>query len=242
VTQAPGDFCRERDGQPQGGINLLPDSNQTVQLKAAGVDPNPILAGRVFVISTGASQTVTYQLSPFPAPTPGPSPSPGASPTPTPQVVYYAGSIPRDPILADSYSPSLHITKVRVLKGKVEPDPNTGKLRLIERDGTEPAPRPSRVVFVPAASLSLRPDGNLENDTQRCYRFPLDNNVFDLHECHHDPNNAAHQPLEATPEHLGDAEMDPLTWVAEFKVSEGAVIPTLEADEVMVIEFTIALR
>jgi hypothetical protein len=242
ASQLPQNLCRNPDGQGEGGIHLMPDTNQTVQLKAVGEDEKPIVEGRVFVIAAGASQTVTYQLSPFPAPAPGPAPSPGASPTPTPQVVFYAGSIPRDPILADSYSSSLHITKVRVLKGKVEPDPNTGKLRLIEKDGTAPAPQRSRLVFVPAASLTLRTDGNLQNDTQRCYRFPLDNNLFDLRECHHDPADSANYPLEATPEHLDSADMDPLTWVAEFRVSEGAVIPTLDADEVMVIEFTIEVR
>lgn len=214
---------------------LTPTGNATLQLQAF-VNPQtlvtsvPTLAeAKIFVVTSGMSQTVQYQLAPLTQTDPRAT-----------GVVFYSGTLPNGVSnsltgVSDNFSPNLQVGAVRILIGKPDTDPASGQLRL--RDATPL--KPSRLVFIP----NYQNDSVYDHDNDRCYAdySTKPDGDIDLMRCRGAYQNAATQLLGATPAYLkNDSGQQKLTWVAEFKTTEGAVIPPqLNSDQVVAIEFTI---
>jgi hypothetical protein len=150
-----------------------------------------------------------------------------------PMVVFYWGQVPRIPVLQDNFSTNLRIGKIRIVKGKPSINKMTGKLEI----ESAMAVRPSRIVFIPGYDGMARV---FENDGTRCYSDPqIADGDINLSNCRTVFGNSIGHPLDATPAYLKNASQTALSWVAEFRASEGGIAPTFEAGEVLAIEFTI---
>jgi hypothetical protein len=153
--------------------------------------------------------------------------------------VFYKGTVGIDPDWDVSFSSHLRVTKVRILQGIVARDPKTTLFALDET--TAKVVHPSRIVLFPGYQDSFSVS---RTDTYRCYADTDEDGNFDLfRHCLHDSpytnSNAVHQGLLANPTHLQNAPTDILTWFVEFNPQEGAVVPTLDPNEELAIEFTI---
>ena len=204
------------------GYAFEPSQNATYQLKALHGDPDSVVQTKAFVVKPGAGQTVTYQLQLLD--------QPGVT-----GAVFYSGTVPSTPLLSDNFNTTLRVTEVRVLKGQPDTDPLTGKLRL----NNASIAHPSRLVFIPDYQGGPVYGNPAETDN-RCYADPGGDGTLDLTTCHHTYGDMTVSPVNATPAYLTD--LDPthlVTWVAEFKATQGGVDPMPATGEVVAIEFTI---
>jgi len=200
---------------PIQSFPFTPPATGTVRLTLQINGGIKLAEAKVFVLSDG-TQTVSYPLQPL-----------AQNVT---DVTFYSGTIPRNPVLADNFSTNLHIGKVRLLKGKPDVDPVTGKFRIQDAAVV----KPSRIVFIP----DYRGDSVFAHDSTRCYSDVSTDGNLDLTQCR--PNaGAAGSLLDATPAYVKVDPQSVLTWIAEFRPSEGGIAPTLDAGEALAIEFTI---
>jgi hypothetical protein len=206
------------------GFITTPAENVTLQFKAFGTDMSPIAQTDAFVFNEGAGQTVTYELKPLEEMAVG--------------VTFFGGSIPpydlpNAPGLEDIFSPNLHISRVRVLKVPKQKLPLKGKPVI---DGTPV--KPSRLVFIPGFQNG---QSVFSRDANRCFaNLATTDGDFDLTRCRPAFGNRTEALLATTPAYLDGEPGKLLTWVAEFKESEGGVVPSFDAEtEMLVIEFTI---
>jgi len=213
------------------GRSFMPPQNCTLQLKAQGANQTPLIEARAFVVSN--AQTVTYELKELDQ-----SFDPRALDGTHPPVKFWSGTVPVLSLLAgdgleDNFSTHLHISKVRILKVTKQILPVKGRTVM------DAIPvLPSRLVFISnfvTGATVFGPDGN------QCYvDTSKADGDFDLTRCRRAIGGQG-ESVPATPAFLGDsATTDLLTWVVEFRESEGAVQPTLDpGNEKLAIEFTI---
>jgi hypothetical protein len=214
-------------GCAASGFPFTPEKNTTFQLLKYSDNLTPLAETKAFVVRSGESQQILYELSLLPQ---------GVA-----DVTFFKGTVPGDQIIEDNFGTNLHITGVRILKGWRGRDPATGKLQLLNASLVHP----SRIVIIP------KYDGGevYQNgqDTNRCYTDESASGDLDLTRCRavregRCTGNPVTDPAScrqlATPTYLaGSADL--VTWVAEFKPSEGGIYPGLEVDEILAIEFTI---
>ncbi|MFL6208696.1 MAG: hypothetical protein ACJ74W_07570 [Pyrinomonadaceae bacterium] len=213
------DPVRDTGCASNGGFIFSPPSNATYELKATNIADEPtIMETHVFVLQSGAGQVVQYLIQPL-------------AQAGVTDATFYSGTVPSAPILSDNFNTTVHISKARILKGQSDTDPLTGKLRLKDASPVHP----SRLVFIP----TYQGDAVYSHDATRCYANTNTDGDLDLTRCRSSYNNAGSNSLPATPTYLATDPAQLLTWVVEFKSSEGGVTPTLAAGEVLAIEFTI---
>ena len=145
--------------------------------------------------------------------------------------------------LAENFSTSLKITRVRFLLGTR--DPKTNVVMYREDPEALKKARPSRFLFLPnfaGGSINAAENGT----SSRCYLDPLaDDGGFNLEACRSYPptdtgNAGVIRSHRVTPTYVNGFNQDTLTWVAEYKVSDG--LPPAEAfgvNEFPVIVWTI---
>ena len=234
ATPIPIDPARDSVCSSNGGFGFIPMSNATYQLKA--VDEPAGLTTKLFVVKPGAGQSVSYLLLPLA--------QPGVT-----DAVFYSGKVPSapltsgsphitlpsTPVLSDNFNPSLHITKVRVLRAPLLYFPFKGPQLT---DGI--VVHPSRIVFLPnyqeGNSVYMDPSERYN----RCYADA--DGTIDLTRCRHRyQDESTIDRVNATPTYLTD--LDPnkqlVTWVVEFKSSEGGRPQEVAYDSFLAIEFTI---
>jgi hypothetical protein len=199
---------------------FTPSESATLRLTTP-IDDRGILAeSKVFVLNEGMSLPVSFRIDPLPQN--------------VQDAVFFSGSIPRDSTtpLTDNFSTNLRIGRVRVLKGHAQNDPLSGKLSIKDASIL----KPSRVVLIPDY---FQGESVNSADYLRCYSDPnAADGALDFTACRTSPG-ATGTSLDATPAYLKSAPQSVLTWVAEFKPSDGGVIPQIIGDEIVAIEFTI---
>jgi hypothetical protein len=122
-------------------------------------------------------------------------------------------------------------------------DENTGKDGTPSEDNADLIKvRPSRILFLPSfvpGNVNASPD----EGTNRCYVDPAapDGN-FDLRwNCRRGVNSPVHQEHWATPTYMNVNGLrgNTLTWIIEYKVSDGLPGPPDFSDGFPVLEFTV---
>jgi hypothetical protein len=237
--------------QSQSRLPFVPDKTGLYRLVSdAGIAFRGGTEGTVklFIVDdANPSPTTTYRLTshsegeqlPDPCATPAPSPSPSPTPSNCPGCVWF--KLPKPSTMGafreESFSPNLHITKIRVLKGTPSSDPITGRFKLDAMTATPV--HPSRIVLFPASS-----DGQsvLDNEGNRCYANSSADGDINLATCRRDFNVDCSGPnclLDATPQYMQSMTSEGLIWFAEFNPAQGGIIPTLSCGEVLAIEFTL---
>lgn len=142
--------------------------------------------------------------------------------------------------LAENFSEALKVTKVRILLGTK--DSSTNAVMISKDPESLRKVRPSRILFLPSFV-----EGNINNAsserTNRCYLDPnIDDGDFNLDTCRRSPFTTTITPFlnGATPTFERGRNMDTLTWVIEYKTSDG--LPAAEAlktNEFPIIEWTV---
>ncbi len=145
----------------------------------------------------------------------------------------YQGRVSSDQgVLADNFSPSLLVRKVRVLLGTR--DPMSGATMTRDDDDTLRRVRPSRIVFIGAFV------GTNFTDRSRCY-FDLNavDGGFDLGACKVDKNSGETHPFSLTPTNVIPNVQELVTWFAEYNRDDGITeLPVFGSNEFPVLEFT----
>jgi hypothetical protein len=233
-------------GCSAGGFSpvlFAPNDNFTYQLMAPDVSspttpPSPAEVARkkVFVIQDGLTQPANYELGHYVT---------DSSSTPT---AWFSWTMRGNPIWEDNFTESVRVANVRILTGRPSSDPVTGRFRLADQKIV----RPSRIVFlrsfVPSNPVSPSDILNHADERiQRCYADPgKEDGSITLTNCRTAVGNNNGLLFDATPTYVKAQPADQLTWVAEFKASEGADFdPTtagfdpVPANALLAIEFTI---
>jgi hypothetical protein len=145
-------------------------------------------------------------------------------------------------LLRENFSPSLRITKVRILRGIR--DHHTGRQTVSDDAESLRRMRPSRIMFLPDLI-----EGNINSSSSersnRCYFDPtVDDGNFNLQtNCLHAPFGGQHVRHNATPTYMLGRATETLTWVVEYKTTDG--LPSVPEfggefyDEYPVLELTI---
>jgi hypothetical protein len=217
TQSSPTVIAHITSGVTARSFSFTPSASVTVQLSTPINKTGKLAEAKVFVLSDGGPLLVSYELQPLAQN--------------VQDVSFYSGSIPQTPTLQDNFSANLRIGKVRILKGKPDADPVTNKFRLKDPSVV----RPSRIVLIP----SYTGDSVFSHDSTRCYSNPnIPDGDIDLTNCRINAGSAG-TLQDATPAYLKFTPRSPLTWVAEFRASEGGTPPILDPGEVLAIEFTI---
>ncbi len=148
----------------------------------------------------------------------------------------------------ENFSPNLHVTDIRILKGKCEPDPASGKECLSAGEVV----KPSRIIFLPDFQAYNTVSGHPEESLNRCYSSlsPTvpDGNYINLTACRQRFDTLPGDEVEkfTTPTYRPNNWLGKLTWLVEFNTGEGAdsdlELPgnqPMPPETEMVIEFTI---
>jgi hypothetical protein len=132
----------------------------------------------------------------------------------------------------DNFTPNVRIGKVVIKKGKKVIDPITGRFKLDEMTAT--VVRPSHIRFFPSfqdgSQSASDPAGS------PCWANTASDGDLDLSNCRPASNNNNGFLQIATPTYSSASSTDTLTWFVAFDPS---AVPSLAADEVLAIEFTI---
>jgi hypothetical protein len=222
-------------GCPSGGTPPLftATTNTTYQVLSPPLaSQKSVLAEKKVFVVTTTPQQATYRTNMY-------------TEAGNPSYVWYTtwraptNTQPADDVTrVDNFSANLQIHRVRVLRGIPKSDPVTGMVAL---DNPTPV-RPSSIILAP----NFNPNSSvLRQNHVRCYADAAsqDGNI-DLTNCYLGLNNTGSAPSGgATPTYIQSQPADMLDWFAEFNPNEsqttGATAPTLAANEVLVIEFTI---
>jgi len=142
---------------------------------------------------------------------------------------YWTWTVRGDDFWLENFSPNLRVTDIRILKGKCEPDPTSGK----ECVSPGEVVKPSRILFLPDFNNTV--SGHPQESTNRCYAFPsqtlADGNYINLESCRNTYStnpNLGTQPRIVTPTYNPDISSTPnnslrkLTWLIQFDTGEGA--------------------
>ncbi len=220
-------------------VPFAPNNNFTYQLIPPTASPSVAELARmkVFVIQDGLTQPAGYELEHYV------TDSSGAPPT-----AWYSWTVRGNPIWEDNFTAGVRVAKVRVLTGRPGSDPVTGRFRLEDQKTL----RPSRIVFlrsfVPSDPRSPSDILNHPDErTQRCYVDPgKQDGDISLTNCRTAFGNNTGILFDTTPTYVKAQPADQITWVAEFKASEGADFdPTtpgfdpVPTNALLAIEFTI---
>lgn len=140
-------------------------------------------------------------------------------------------------VIENNYSPNLKVTKVRVLLSVF--DPNTGREMIMDDDATLRRVRPSRIIFLPDFLEGNVNDSSSEG-TNRCYfDVTKDDGDFNLQTCRRNVGGPL-QDIDVTPTYKHGQVNAPLTWVAEYKTSDGLPqLPVLGTNESLTLELTV---
>jgi hypothetical protein len=219
-------------------VPFAPNDNFTYQLipPNASLSPGELARKKVFVIHDGLSQPAGFELGHYVT---------DSSSTPT---AWYSWTVRGNPIWEDNFTESVRVANVRILTGRPSSDPVTGRFRLEDQKIV----RPSRIVFlkgfVPSSPASPNDILNHADERiQRCYADPSkeDGNIV-LTNCRTAVGNNNGLLFDTTPTYVKAQPADQLTWVAEFKASEGAdfdpttpVFDPVPANALLAIEFVI---
>ena len=155
---------------------------------------------------------------------------------------YWTWPIEGNPLWAESFSPNLRVTDIRILRGPC----GDGSAQGGECDITiarEPV-KPSRILFLPNFESTVA--GHDNEATNRCYSNPnaSDGNYINLLSCRERydyPLNLI-TPKSVTPTNDPAEAMKRLTWLVEFNTNEGADDMSMSLDAGLVIEFTIQVK
>jgi hypothetical protein len=211
----PGDACFMRAGNA-GNASVIPEKSAVLTLEAhdiCGGEPQALAKFETTVVNT-PDQSFMGALEPF-----------TDSTDPTTLRFKYSMHI-ADGILDENFSPDLRVTKVRVLENQFD------EATMRERNDDSPAALkrmlPSRILFLPTFHPESFND-NAEEGTNRCYvDAAVEDGNFDLfRNCRKNPNSAELQNHEATPTYMNSAGLRhlTLTWVIEYKMSDGLTDP-----------------
>lgn len=213
----------------QPGYKFKPLTNGLYQLVSTNPLSDPVFAETKVYLSDSSPRTIQYQLIPH------------MENNQDPDVVWYQWSTTGDQTTpwGENFNSTLRVGKVRILQGKRGFDVKTGKLILDETTTT--IAHPSRIVLFPNFSDDM---AVTSNDLTRCFANSDVDGDIDLARCRRDFNVDCNDPdpnrclLTATPTY-SVSHADKLSWIVEFKTSQGGTHPTLSSREVLVIEFTI---
>ncbi len=140
-------------------------------------------------------------------------------------------------VIESNFSPNLKVTKVRVLLGVF--DPVTTREMIMDDEASLRRVRPSRVMFLPDFIEGDVNDSTSEG-TNRCYfDSTKDDGDFNLQTCRRNLVGPI-QDIDVTPTYQHGRARDPLTWIVEYKTSDGLPQPlVLGANEFLKLELTI---
>jgi hypothetical protein len=236
-------------------MTFTPEKSGLYRIGQADPTRDPVLKvgesqgkAKIFVVDdANPNPTTTYRLTNYREGIQLGDPC-GAQPTPSPSPHQYCpGCVwlkTQTPTSAarfreDSFSPNLHITKVRVLKGTPSVDPITGRFQIDKLTATPV--HPTRIITLPA-SLDLGGHDVYAFSSDRCYANDSEDGDIDLTRCRYERYNldcTAHCVHDATPQyHNYDPGRD-VVWFVEFDPADHGVIPALNCGEVLAIEFTL---
>jgi hypothetical protein len=220
-------------------VPFAPNDNFTYQLIPPTASPSleELARKKVFVIQDGLTQPANYELEHYITDSSG-----------TPPTAWYSWTVRGNPIWEDNFTSSVRVANVRILTGRPSSDPVTGRFRLDDQKIV----RPSRIVFmrsfVPSSPASPSDILNHADErVQRCYADPgKEDGDISLTNCRTAVGNNNGILFDTTPTYVKAQPADQLTWVAEFKASEGAdfdpttpAFDSIPANAPLVIEFTI---
>ncbi len=140
-----------------------------------------------------------------------------------PPRAFYKWEVTGDQFWDDNFSPTLRVTKVRVLKGKPSMDVNTGRFKLDETTVT--VLRPSSIILAPAFNDT---QSALSGTNTRCFADPAsEDGDIDLRSCRTVfQTNCPNCSVTATPTYLPANQEQKLTWFAEFNPCQGCGLCT----------------
>jgi hypothetical protein len=236
LSLVPFSGCASEGFSP---LPFTPSDNFTYQLIAPAVSsfPGELARRKVFVIQDGLSQPNNYELEHY-----------VTDSSSTPSTTWYSWTVKGNPIWEDNFTEGVRVANVRILTGRPSSDPVTGRFRLEDQKIV----RPSRIVFLRSfANSNPRSPGDIlthsDESSQRCYADPgREDGEISLTRCRTVAGNNTGLLFDTTPTYLKAEPMDQLTWIAEFKASEGAdfdpttpVFDSIPANALLAIEFTI---
>lgn len=206
----PGDACFMRPNNP-GNLSVLPEKNAVLKLQKndlCGSEAEELAKFETTVVNTPRVYLATPDVYVDEA-------------DPSTQRFSYTMRLEGGK-LDQNFSPDLRVTEVRVLAGVF--NSATMKEEPVETRDALKRMLPSRILFLP----SFNPGNineNIDEGTNRCYvDASVDDGNFDLfRNCRKDPNLPAHVAHEATPTYMNSMGRRALTltWVIEYKVSDG---------------------
>ena len=140
-------------------------------------------------------------------------------------------------VIETNFSPNLKVTKVRVLLGVF--DPVTTREMIMDDEVSLQRVRPSRIMFLPDFIEGDVNDSTSEG-TNRCYFDSTKaDGDFNLQTCRRNLVGPI-QDIDVTPTYQHGRASDPLTWIVEYKTSDGLPQPlVLGANEFLKLELTI---
>ena len=212
--------CSARRQTP---YTFTPETNTAYQVLSpeAATTQEVLAEKKVFVISdANPSQPAIYELTPH-------------TDTDTRFVWFKLPAMPMNNVLwEDNFTSHVRIGKVIIKKGKKITDPITGRFKLDETTAT--AVPLSHIRFFPSFQDGVQSASDPAGSPCWARQNTTDGDI-DLSNCRPASNNNTGFLQVATPTYSSSSS-DPLTWFVAFDPS---AVPTLAADEVFAIEFTI---
>jgi hypothetical protein len=214
-------FQPETDGTYQHFFPRTPAGDAATEMK-------------VFVVQGGTSRTVAYQLK-------EPSVVDGRTywKREMEDVTVKREGMSDETKWRETFSPNLHVTNIRILKGKCETDPKNDQCVIT---GPATPVKPSRILFLPTFQNTV--DLHLSQVTHRCYSTSTADDkgsYISLDQCRDRADATQTSPRLVTPTYDQAQQLERLTWLVEFDVNE--TLPSngdmINATESLIIEFTI---